>query len=204
MKYFNLVTVFMLLILFSACSGKKERRGPDYDKIKAELNLDEATLKKFDAITQKYDQERGKYFSEAKTSGNMDRVKMLEKLEMFFEEQNTEMAEVLTPEQLEKFKEFINKSVPKSPNYSDKLLAEMKDSLQMNADQEKIFTAINNTFVQSFIDAHDKYHGNNEAAKQYWNQFDGERKKAIKAVLSEDQYTVYLKLSEKEGFVGRE
>lgn len=197
-----ILTILSVCCLFSCMLDK--RMGPDYDKIKSELQLDADKEQQFDAITDKYTEKRKAYFSEAKSSGKMNRLKMIAQLASLVEAQNEEMADVLSASQLEKFKAFVDKAMPKNPNYSDALLAEMQSELKMNPEQDKLFSAINNAFVKAYLDAHDKYHGDNEAAKEYWTQFDNERKTAMKKVLSEEQYEAYLKLSEKEGFVGRE
>jgi hypothetical protein len=52
------------------------------------------------------------------------------------------------------------------------------------------------------VEAHDNYHGDNEAAKAYWTEFDNNRTEAMKQVLSEDEFVKYLEITKDVKFKG--
>ena len=117
--------------------------------------------------------------------------------------QNEEVRGILNAEQKETYNNFAKKFERfGKPGYPDELISEIKQKLDLNEQQEKMLVAVNKTFEKSYVNAHDYYHGNGEAAREYWNKFDEERKKALKKVFTEEQYAKYLEIVDDYGFRG--
>lgn len=190
------ITLIATSLLLTSCGDEKEkRRGIDYNKLKAELALNEEQTAKFDEVTAKYQKiaEEGRAATKAE-GAKFDRVEAFKKMEERNKEQAEEMAAFLSAEQMAKYTEFMDKNSRKRPRYNDETLAKIKTELALTDDQAKILEAANNAFEKSYHDAHDIYHGNSELALEYWVKFDNERKNAVKSVLSEEQYTKFLEL----------
>lgn len=178
--------------------------GIDFDEIKSEMSLTEDQETEFDIIVDKYTVLRGEVFAAARKSENVDRVALMGKMRKIIEDQNNEVKNILKPEQFDTYitfvKKFSNRFNP--PGYSKDLIQKINSELSLNDGQSTKLVAINKAFEKAYIDAHDYYHGNNEAAKEYWNKYNDERKKAVKALISEEQYAKYLELVSHVQFEG--
>lgn len=191
--------LFILLaisILAISCGEKKEgRRGINYEELKGNLQLTEEQSSQFDAVRAKYQKIGEEMRAAAKAEGGkFDRVEAFKKMEERNKQQTEEMAAFLDEGQLSTYKAFMEKHARKRPRYNDETLAKIKADLALTEEQANVLEAANNAFEQSFQDAHDIYHGNRELAQEYWIKFDEERKKAMKSVLSEEQYAQFLEL----------
>jgi hypothetical protein len=199
MKLFVLSFVVMAVLMFS-CSQKpteNRRRGIDYEQLKQELNLSVEQGAKYDAVIEKFNQVReASRAANTGEGGKMDRSAMFEKMEAITNSQTAEMAQFLSAEQLNAYKQFIQKNSRRRPGYSSELVAQLKTELSLDDNQSNMLDAVNRAFEKSYHDAHDIYHGNAELAREYWNKFDAERKAALKAVFSDEQYALYLKIIE--------
>ncbi len=202
----NTVALVLMISLFAvSCKKEGKRRGVDYNEIKTELALTEEQEKQFDEVVEKYRKAAEESRASATADGaKPDRVQMFKMMEERTNQQNAEMKKVLDETQYQKYKEFVDKNTRKRPRYNDELLAEIKTELSLNEQQANMLEAANNAFEKSYQDAHDFYHGNGEAAKEYWEKYDAERKNAMKQVLSEEQYGRFLELVQNHGYRGRE
>lgn len=202
----NLVMFSLLMFAAASCSeDKKKGREIDFSVLKTDLKLDEAKEKQFDEITARYKKIQKENFEAAKAQGaNMDRVALSIKSEELREQQRLEIEKVLTPEQMIKFNEFIEKNSRKRPRYDNALLEKIKTEAILTDDQFAVLNASNDAFEKSFNDAHDIYHGNNDLAKEYWTKFDTQRKEAVKQILSPEQYTKFETIVKDIQFKGRE
>lgn len=183
--------------------GGNKRKPIDFAPLKTYLNLEENTAKKFDEITAKYQKMREENFEAMKKSGKMDRVALGIKNEEITKQQADEMSKILSPEQMEKFNEFVEKNSRKRPRYNDDILAEIEKKAGLSPEQMKVVNAANNAFEKAFHEAHDIYHGNNELAKEYWNKLDQQRKNAIKLILNSEQYQKFEETVKEIEFEGR-
>lgn len=193
MKKIILSSAICILMLSCSKEGKK-RMGADYNKFKTEINLQGDKATNFENITKKYDAER-KSIREG-MGEKPDRVTLFTKFEELQKKQDSEVQQVLTAEEFEKYKEFVEKNTRKRPRYNDELLAKIKTELSLDEQQMQVVTAANNAFEKAFMDAHDVYHGNTDLAKEYWDKFDAQRKEAISKILTDEQNTKFLKLVE--------
>lgn len=200
----NLIKViFVITLLISSCQ-KGGRMGINFDEIKSEMNLSENQENKFDVIVEKYTTLREETFAAARKSENIDRVSLMGKMRNIIADQNKDVKSVLKPEQYNTYityvKKFSNRFNP--PGYSKGLIQKLNTELLLNDDQSKKLNAVNKAFEKAYIDAHDYYHGNNDAAKEYWNKYNEERKKAIKVIVSDQQYSKYLNIVKNVAFQG--
>lgn len=199
------IIAILLLITVTITSCKQERKKGrfDFTKVKTELNLTEEQEIKFDEILQKNAKIREESFATAKEGGKMDRSAMMEIMQGLIKNQNAEISTILNPEQTVIYNKFAKKmaSFGKS-GYDDEFISELNTSLELDENQLKMLIAVNKAFEKSYSNAHDYYHGNAEAAKEYWNKYDIERQKALKQVFKEEQYTKYLKLAKEHSFKG--
>lgn len=177
--------------------------GFNFDKLKPTLNLSTEQETQFDATVAKFQKQRKESFAAAKENGKMDRSAMMKKMGTLIEKQNNEIATILNKKQYQSYLEFVTPMMSRfSPGYSKTILNQIVTELALDATQAKTLTAINNAFEKSYIEAHDYYHGNNEAAKEYWNKYDEQRKKAIQALVHKEQYTKYLAIVSNHNFSG--
>ena len=199
-----LKSIIVLLFLLTLSCGMETKMGIDFDEIKSEMSLTEDQETEFDIIVDKYTVLRGEVFAAARKSENVDRVALMGKMRKIIEDQNNEVKNILKPEQFDTYitfvKKFSNRFNP--PGYSKDLIQKINSELSLNDGQSTKLVAINKAFEKAYIDAHDYYHGNNEAAKEYWNKYNDERKKAVKALISEEQYAKYLELVSHVQFEG--
>lgn len=184
-----LVSLSILLVIFSCSEQGGKRKMTDYSLVKKDLNLQGETATKYDAITAKYDQER-KAFRE--TLGEKpDRVVLFSKLEEIQKKQDQEVSTLLDEEQMKVYQNFVEKNTRKRPRYNEELLTRIQTEAGLDQEQMQVVNAANNAFEKAYHEAHDVYHGNNELATEYWNKFDAQRKAAIKKVLSVEQYNAF-------------
>lgn len=202
MKNSLTVLALSLTMLVTSCGEKNEaqqRRGIDYNEIKAELALTSEQEKLFDEVIAKYAKiaEESRAASAA-DGAKPDRVEMFKQTEERTKLQTAEVASFLDSAQLEKYGAFVAKNTRKRPRYSDELLAKIKTDLALDEQQAATLEAVNNAFERSFHDAHDFYHGNSELAKEYWEKYDAERKAALEKVLTPAQNARFLELVKDE------
>ncbi|HEY8402008.1 MAG TPA: hypothetical protein VIK89_12140 [Cytophagaceae bacterium] len=193
-----LFPILALLILLSSCSEEKKRKRIDINEIKPSLNLSAEVEEKFDAIVKKYDEKR----EAIRNTEGVDRATRMAQSRELMKQQNEEILAILNSEQQAIYKEFAKKFVRGRSGYSEELIERIKTELALDEQQSKMLIAVNNAFEKSYVNAHDYYHGNSEAAREYWNKFDEERKNALKQVFSEEQYAKYLSIVEHVGFNG--
>ena len=201
MKFITKLSALMLVavtILSSCGEEKKGRKGIDYDAVKAELKLDEEQTSKFDAVVAKYTDAR----EALKGDKAGDRATRMEKYREMMKKQIAETNEFLTEEQKVTFAELSKKFVRGRSGYSDEFMGKLTTELALDSTQSVMLVAVNKAFETSYSNAHDYYHGNGEAAKEYWNKFDVERRKALESVFTEEQYAKYVELAHEEVFAG--
>ena len=200
------ITLLLLIALvFTSCKKEesKKRGRFDFSAVKTELNLTPEQVVKFDAIIEKHTKIRQESFAAAKEGGKMDRSAMMNKMQDLMKTQNKEVLTILNPEQIETYNTFAKKMARFGKSgYTDEFIAELNTKLELNEEQSKMLTAVNKAFEKSYSNAHDYYHGNAEAAKEYWNKFDEERQNALKQVFSEEQFATYMELSKEHAFQG--
>ncbi len=188
MKYTFLVAI--LMFLFSC--GHEHKMGPDYDQLKPLLKLDSKQEKQFDQITDKYNGLRKAAFAEARSGGKINREALLKQMKQLFKKQGEELKPVLSNEQFSTYGEWLQKNIPGRVGWLKELVAKIKTDLALDSTKAQMVDAVNKAFIEAYINAHDNYHGDNEAAKAYWEEFDNNRKNALKEVLSEEEYTKFL------------
>lgn len=212
----TIITLFTLLLITSCQGNGKQseksiavtkssdsvstnqsnrRRGPDYQALKQELQLTAEQEKQYDALLEKYRgiQEAGRT-AWTSADGKVDRMTMFEKMDELRKQQSAEMATILNEAQMKQYETFTEQNSRRRPGYSEELINRIKSELQLDASQTQMLEAVNKAFEKSYHDAHDFYHGNGELAREYWNQYDAERKKALKQVFNETQYEQYLEI----------
>lgn len=192
MKLIKALFSFALVMLVMACSKEGKKRMADYSIIQKELNLEGEKSAAFKAITDKYDEARKSF--RATLGEHPDRVTLFSKYEEFQASQDQEVALLLTPEQMEKYKKFVDENTRKRPRYNNETLALIQSKAQLDESQMQVVNAANDAFEKSYSDAHDLYHGNPELGKEYWAKFDAQRKAAIKSVLTPEQNAAYLEV----------
>ncbi|NME68861.1 hypothetical protein [Flammeovirga aprica] len=201
MKKF-LLLLATVSVLFS-CGNEKKRRGIDFAKLKAELNLTADQVEKYDAIVTSFDEDRQKQVVELKASGKMSRKGYMKIMKTSYTKQEVELKAFMNDEQKEATHEYIKRYMPGQSDYSDELKAEIIQTLALDSAQTIKYQAVNQAFTKAFRDAHDHYHGNGEAATMYWNQFNEDRKTALQQIFSEEQFAQYLELIKKESYRGQ-
>lgn len=191
MKKILMITALIFSFTMISCAkeeGQKKRRGIDFDALKTELTLNEEQEKKFDAITADIQ----KAIEESRASsmgedGKLNRVKFFADMETIYNKHAELAAEILDENQIDIYKDYMDKNQRKRPRYNDELLDQIKTELNLDEKQFLTLNAANNAFETEFQNAHDIYHGNSELAKEYWEKFDTQRRNAIESVLSEEQ-----------------
>ncbi|AOW20121.1 hypothetical protein [Urechidicola croceus] len=200
------ITLLLLIaIVFTSCNkDENKKRGRfDFSKVKTELNLTPVQAEKFDAIIATHQKIREESFAAAKEGGKMDRSAMMNKMQDLMKVQNEEVLTILNQEQTKIYNAFAKKMARFGKSgYTDEFVTELNTKLELNEQQSKMLTAVNKAFEKSYSNAHDYYHGNADAAKEYWNKFDEERQNALKQVFSEEQFTKYLELAKEHAFQG--
>lgn len=190
--------VLALVFIVSSCSEEKKRRGMDVNEVKPSLNLSSAQEAQFDAIVKRYNEAR----EAIRNVEGADRATRMAQFRELMKKQNEEVLAILDAEQQATYKEFAKKFDRGRSGYSDELIGQIQTELALDENQSKMLVAVNNAFEKSYTNAHDYYHGNREAAREYWNKFDEERKKALKDVFTEEQYAKYLEIVNEYGFRG--
>ena len=199
-----LISSFASLTII-ACKKDGKTKSMDFAELKKELNLSDVKSKKFDEITTKYAKIQEDNYNAATANGKqMDRIALLSKQEKVREQQALEMATVLTPEEMVKFNDFVDKNSRKRPRYNDELLSKIKTNAELTDEEFQVVNAANDAFEKAFSDAHDIYHGNNELAEEYWQKFDNQRKAAIKSALPAEKYQKFEETVKEIQFKGRE
>ncbi|WP_044202249.1 hypothetical protein [Flammeovirga sp. OC4] len=201
MKKFLLILA-TVSVLFS-CGNEKKRRGIDFTKLKAELNLSADQEEKYDAIVTSYEENRQTQLEELKASGKMSRKGYMKIMKTSYTKQEEALKALMNEEQKELTHEFVKRYMPGQSDYSDELKTEIVQTLALDSTQAVQYKAVNEAFTKAFRDAHDHYHGNGEAATMYWNQFNEDRKVALQKIFSDDQYAQYLELIKKESYRGQ-
>ncbi|OWK99548.1 hypothetical protein AP75_00975 [Kaistella haifensis DSM 19056] len=206
MNIFKTILIsFIASLAIIAC--KKEGKGKSFDftEVKNELKLSDEKSKKFDEITAKYSKIQEENYNAATANGRqMDRIALLSKQEKVREQQAVEMATVLTPVEMVKFNDFVDKNSRKRPRYNDELLSKIKTNAELTNEEFQVVNAANDAFEKAFSDAHDVYHGNNELAEEYWQKFDTQRKAAIQSALPAEKYQKFEETVKEIQFKGRE
>lgn len=189
-----------IAVLLSSCSeeGKPKRKRVDVKEIKPSLNLSAEQELKFDAVVEKYNKAK----EASRNIEGIDRATRFAKYRELVKKQNAEILAILNIEQQLVYEEFSKKLVRGRSGYNEDLIAKINTELALDSLQSKMLVAVNNTFEKSYVNAHDYYHGNGEAAREYWNKFDEERKKALQTVFSQEQYAKYLDIVNEYGFRG--
>lgn len=204
-KINKLVLICLTFLLVMACKEEvAKRKGRfNFDAIKAELSLTEDQASKFDSIIDKYTKIREASFAASKENGKMNRSVMMKKMQTIMKSQNEEVLAILNPDQLPVYQKFAKKMMQsRRSGYSDEDLLKITTTLALDSTQTKMLNAVNKAFEKSYSDAHDYYHGNSELAKEYWNKYDLERKKALKIILTEEQNAKYLEIVNTIAFKG--
>ncbi|MBB6463264.1 hypothetical protein [Flammeovirga kamogawensis] len=196
--------LIILLAFFAfSCSEQKKGRGIDFEKVKSSLGLSADQLEKFDAINAEFDADRAAKIEALKASGKMSKAKYIKIVKPSYVAQEQKVKPILTATQFEVYHEYVKRYMPFQSDYSDELKQEVITELSLDEQQAKMYNAVNEAFVKAYRDAHDYYHGNGEAAAEYWQQFDNNRKEALQKVFTKEQYAQYLELIKKENYRGK-
>ncbi|WP_044212989.1 hypothetical protein [Flammeovirga sp. OC4] len=198
-----LIILATITVLFSCSEEKVKKSGMDFEKLKLELNLSVEQTLKYDEIIKFFDEDRASLLADLEASGNDSKKERNKLLRVSYQYQEHVLENILNEEQKVITHEFIKRYMPGVVDYSDELKAEVIETLSLDSAQVDQYLAINNAFVKSFHDAHDKFHGNRQTASMYWNQFNESRKYALKKVFSEEQYAQYIELTMKESYRGQ-
>lgn len=196
------ILLVSLMVLLASCGKQKEVTGPDYDAIKPDLLLSNEQEKQFDEITSKYNALRMDAIGEARSGGKMNREVLLAHIMEIFEKQGLELHIILSQSQFQNYSEWIVQNTPGRVGWSKKLVKKIKSQLDLHDDKALMVDAANDAFIESYIDAHDHYHGNDEAAKEYWTMFNENRLKAMKTVLTNEEYITFLEVTKEAVFKG--
>lgn len=192
------IAVFVLV----SCGTDKPKVGPDYGLIKPELELSKQQEKQFDQITLKYSKLRHEAFTNARAGGKMNREAMMADMKRLFGEQAKELKPVLSEEQFELYAHWLEEQLPGRVGWSPELISQIKDSLSLDEQKSQMVDAVNEAFIEAYIRAHDNYHGDNEAAKAYWTEFNENRSLALKEVFTEEEYAKFLEVTKEVRFRG--
>ncbi|NOU60710.1 hypothetical protein [Marinifilum caeruleilacunae] len=198
----NLILILTIAFSFAACSKMGPKIGPDYNKVKPELAMDKKQEKQFDQITGKYTELRMEAFAKARSGGKMNREAMMAEMKKLFAKQGEELKPVLSDQQFKYFTEWLQKQIPGPVGWSKELRAKIKTELAFDDEKSKMLEAVNQAFVEAYVGAHDNYHGNNEAAKEYWTEFNNNRNDAMKQLLNNEEYSKFLELTKEVRFKG--
>lgn len=198
----KLSAIFILSVLFAACGKVGPQSGPDYSKVKPALNLDKKQEKQFDKITAEFNEMRLKVVADARSGGKMNREALIAEIKKVFALQAEALKPVLNDEQFAYYSAWLEKQLPGSVGWSKELVAQIKSELALNEEKAKMVDAVNEAFIEAYVGAHDNYHGNNEAAKKYWTEFNNNRNEAVKQMLTEEQYAQYLEITKEVRFKG--
>lgn len=193
-----IIAALALSFLLTSCNEEKKRRRMDISEVKPSLNLSTEQETEFDGIVKKYEEMR----EAAREVEGGDRATRMAQFREMMKQQNEEITAILNEEQQATYNEFAKKFNRGKAGYSEELIAQLKTELALDEQQSKMLVAVNNAFEKSYVNAHDYYHGNGEAAKEYWNKFDVERQKALKGFFTEEQYAKYLDIVSEYGFRG--
>lgn len=185
-----------------ACSEQQKFSGPPYEELKPQLNLTSDQEKQFDEITLRYNKIRTEEFAASRSGGKTDREAMLTRMKQLFDEQSEELKPLLNNDQFELYAEWIEHNIPGRVGWSPELVEQIKTDLQLTDEKAAIVDAVNEVFIETYMAAHDNYHGNNEAAKAYWTEFNNSRNEAIKEAFSDDEYQKYLEITKEVRFKG--
>lgn len=199
----KLLYIFFATILFISCGRDHHRKGGfDFSALTSKMNLSVEKEKQYTDIVKKYAKMRDEIMATAK-KGKSDRTLTMNKMQNLLINQTKEVSNILDAEQMKVYNTLVEKiRKMRSPGYSKELITKLITDLKLNDEQIKMLNATNKAFEKAYIDAHDYYHGNNEAAKEYWNKYDTERKKALQKVFTEEQYNQFLELVKNQGFKG--
>ena len=181
---------FVLALIFR-CGTETHKTGPDYSLLKPALDLTRQQEKQFDQITSKYSKLRHEAFAKARSGGKMNREAMMADMKRLFAEQGSELKPVLSEEQFTQYTEWLQKQLPGRVGWSPEIIAQIKQELALDQQKSNMVDAVNEAFIEAYIGAHDNYHGNNEAAKAYWTEFNSNRKAALKKVFSDEEYAKF-------------
>ena len=189
----KLLLIPFLFILFSC--GKDA--GPfNFDQVKTDLKLTPVQIGSFDQITKKYSEKR-----KAIMTGDGERETKLNLMQGIMQNQISDINTILNEHQKILFEPIAERFTKfGKPGYSQKFLTKLTTKLKTDSTQEQQIRFVNKAFEKAYINAHDYYHGKPEVAKEYWNKFDQERRKSIKAILTKEQYAQYLILAKDEVF----
>lgn len=199
----KLLIILVSITLLTSCKNDHHgKQGIDFGAITSEMNLSPEKEKQYKEIVAKFTKQRDEIMATAKNEKS-DRTFMMNKLQNLLKNQTQEVSAILDDNQMKVYNGLIEKiRKMQNPGYSKEVIAKIIADLGLNKEQTKMLNAANKAFEKSYLDAHDYYHGNNEAAKEYWNKFDGERKNAIKSVLTYEQYQKFLNIVKAFSFKG--
>lgn len=193
-----IIAALAISFLLTSCNEEKKRRRMDISEVKPSLNLSTEQETEFDEIVKKYNEMR----EASRDVEGVDRATRMAQFRALMKQQNEEITAILNEDQQATYNEFAKKFTRGRSGYSDELIEQLKTELVLDEEQSKMLVAVNNAFEKSYVNAHDYYHGNGEAAKEYWNKFDDERRKALKGVFTEEQYAKYTEIVNEYGFRG--
>lgn len=199
----NIIFLFLALVVTVSC--KNDHHGKqkiDFGALVPEMNLSPEKEKQYKDIVSKFAKQRDQIMATAKDDKS-DRTVTMNKLQNLLKNQTKEVSAILDANQMKIYNGLIEKiKKMQNPGYSKEVITKIVADLELNEEQTKMLKAANKAFAKSYLDAHDYYHGNNEAAKEYWNKFDNERKNAMKSVLTNEQYQKFLQIIKDFSFKG--
>jgi len=198
----KVIIIIFAILLVVGCEKDTQKTGPDYSLIKPKLELSKKQEKQFDNITSKYSELRTESFANARSGGKMNREAMITDMKRLFSEQGNELKTILNNKQFDIYDTWLQKQMPGRIGWSPELISQIKDSLALDSIRALMIDAVNEAFIEAYTGAHDNYHGNNEAAKQYWTEFNRNRHLSLKKVLSEKEYALLLELTKDVKFKG--
>lgn len=184
----NIFLTFALIVLVGCNEEEKGRF--NYPFIKSKIDLSEEQTEKFDEITKEYTSMAKKAWIDS--NGDEDAADKAQKI--IFAEQDAEIKKVLNDKQYSTYFKEVNIERKGREEHALELI---KNDLKLDSTQTVKYDLVNETFFTTLRNNHDNYHGKPDVYLQYYKEIDVSRKKAFKVLMTEEQYTTYLKLVEK-------
>jgi hypothetical protein len=184
----KLFTILGFCLLLISCSEQKKERF-NYTLIKSMMNVTSEQAEKFDAVTATYT----KLGKETYEKFHTNKEQLAQELQKVGMQQDAEIKSILNDEQYLIYEREIKIEREGREQHNMKLISE---ALALDSAQRIKFTLANEAFYTTLIDNHDNYHGKPDVYLEYYKELDVSRKAAFKKLMTEDQYSNYLKLAD--------
>lgn len=179
------------MILLAACHSQPKGERFNYTLIKSKLTLTEEQTSKFDDITANYLKKARETFEHGE--GKSKEV-IRKTVKDIFVEQDSLIKVLIGDDQYTIYAAEIKIEREGREKYNMTLI---RDELALDSAQMTQYNIANEAFYTLLINNHDNYHGKPDVYKQYYAEIDVSRQKALKKLMTTDQYDTYLGLFEK-------